>query len=145
MIRKAMATDGQAIKFLLDQLDYFLPVETIAHKIAQMVSDPDNQTFVYETAGRIEAFISIHFVPQLGLAGDFAIIGYFAVDEKSRNQSIGTELEQYATLLASKRNCDRIQVHCNLKREDAHRFYERQGYHETRKYYTKQLVHPLSA
>jgi len=140
-IRKATASDAQPVKYLLEQLGYHLPPESVKQKLAQMVGDPDNQVFVYETDELIQAFITLHFVPQLGLAGDLAVIGYFAVDEKERSQHIGRELEEYVTRLAAKRNCDRIQVHCNLKRQDAHRFYIRQGYHETRKYFTKQLFY----
>ncbi|HZE85293.1 MAG TPA: hypothetical protein VE035_13355 [Puia sp.] len=41
--------------------------------------------------------------------------------------------------MARSRKCDRIEVHCHLRRKDAHRFYEQQGYTDSPKYLIKSL------
>jgi len=79
------------------------------------------------------------FLPQLGLKGDIARIGYFAVHQAFRSNGIGREIEEYCESLAREKNCDRIEVHCHERRKDAHRFYYRQGYFESPKYLMKSL------
>lgn len=66
-------------------------------------------------------------------------ISYLVVDSTIRSKGIGKELEEFATASARKRGCDRIQVHCHSRRIDAHRFYERQGFKEAPKYFSKML------
>lgn len=138
-IRQARNEDAPVIKVLLEQLGYPMDEKLVTDKLAKLLACEDHKLLVYELDRTVVAFISVHFVPQMGLLGDFAIIGYFAVDESARSKGVGYEMEKYVTLLAKERNCDRIQLHCNIRRTDAHRFYERQGYEESRKYYSKRL------
>jgi N-acetylglutamate synthase-like GNAT family acetyltransferase len=138
-IRKAVLTDAEAIRELLKQLDYPTADGFIATKLPLMLDHPDHNLVVYEKQGKVIGMISIHFIPQIALAGDFANISYFAVDENSRGENVGAKLEAYCTQLAMERKCDRIFVHCHIRREDAHRFYDRQGYQESRKYLIKKL------
>lgn len=138
-IRLAKIDDTLAMVPLLEQLGYPVDAAVLKSKIDQLMTDPDHTLIVYEGNGQVMALMSIHFVPQLALEGDFAVIGYFAVDQKTRSKGIGKEMEEYCVKLAKDRGCDRIQVHCNIRRIEAHRFYERQGYHESRKYFSKGL------
>jgi len=87
----------------------------------------------------VVGFIAFDFIPQLTTRGDFARISCFAVDENVRGKGIGNMLEEHFTKLAIERKCDRIEVHCHLRRVGAHRFYERQGYTESPKYFIKML------
>lgn len=84
--------------------------------------------------------IKFDFLTQLVVKGDFARISCFAVDEDARSRGVGKLLEDELTRLAKARNCDRIEVHCHSRRVDAHRFYERQGYQESPKYFFKSLI-----
>lgn len=139
MIRKAMIPDAEAIRTLLNQLEYPTEDGFIHDKLAEMLAHPDQELLVYEHGKIVAGFVSLHFVPQIALNGAFAIISYLAVDEKYRDKGIGAELEAYCTKLAKLHKCDRIQLHCHIRREDAHRFYERRGFQESRKYLTKNL------
>lgn len=87
----------------------------------------------------ILGFLSLYFIPQIALKGDFARISYFAVDGSARSQGIGRLLEAEATRLARERGCDRLEVHCGTQRPRAHEFYGRQGYIESPKYLIKRL------
>ncbi len=138
-IRKAEIQDGDAISKLLNQLDYSDTDAFIKKKLEKLLSHPDEELLVYEDGGEAIAFISIHFIPQVALEGDFARISYFAVDSSIRSKGIGRELEEYCTELAKERNCDRIEVHCHSRRIEAHRFYTRQGFTESPKYFMKKL------
>ncbi|WP_151734634.1 GNAT family N-acetyltransferase [Paenibacillus tengchongensis] len=68
-----------------------------------------------------------------------ACISYLIVDSTVRSKGTGQQIEEYASRAARRRNCGNIQVHCHLRRIDAHRFYNRQGYSESPKYFTKLL------
>lgn len=138
-IRKATVNDAESIRKLLEQLDYPTDNGFIENKLPLMIAHPDEELMVFEMDNAVLGFISIHFVPQIALDGDFAVISYFAVDEAARSKGVGKALEAYCHKLAVERNCDRIQVHCHSRRTDAHRFYEREGYQESPKYFIKKL------
>jgi len=136
-IRKATLADSTKIQDLLKQMDYPDTENFILKKLEILLSHSDAVLFVYEEANEVLAFISIHFIPQLALEGDFARISYFAVDETARG--IGKEMEAHCVALAQERNCDRIELHSHSRRTEAHRFYDRQGYTEVPKYLVKSL------
>jgi GNAT superfamily N-acetyltransferase len=138
-IRSARLSDSPAIEQLLDQLGYTGTEGFLPQKLARMLADPDERLLVYETTAGVVAFISVHFIPQIAVAGDFARISYFSVDDSVRGQGIGREMEEYVVMLAKERQCDRIEVHCHTRRSDAHRFYFRQGYEEVPKYLMKKM------
>lgn len=138
-IRKATLADSTKIQDLLKQMDYPDTENFILKKLEILLSHSDAVLFVYEEANEVLAFISIHFIPQLALEGDFARISYFAVDETARSKGIGKEMEAHCVALAQERNCDRIELHSHSRRTEAHRFYNRQGYTEVPKYLVKSL------
>lgn len=138
MIRRAHPADAEAIGALIAQLDYDPPSQ-LAEKIRRLAAHPDEVLLVYELDAGVVAFLSLHFIPQIAVAGDFARISYFAVKDSARSLGIGRELEVHITELARARNCDRIEVHCHSRRAEAHRFYDRQGYEESPKYFIKRL------
>jgi GNAT superfamily N-acetyltransferase len=138
MIRRAQPADTEAIRALIVQLDYN-PPSNLDEKIRRLSNQPDEVLLVYELNTEVIAFLSLHFIPQIALDGDFARLSYFAVKDTARSHGVGQELEAYITRLARERNCDRIEVHCQTRRTAAHRFYERQGYGEFPKYLIKRL------
>ncbi|WP_312099527.1 GNAT family N-acetyltransferase [Niallia sp.] len=138
-IRKAKVEDWEQISLLLNQLDYPDTRTFIKEKIDTLLRNPNEELLVFEEKQSVIALISIHFIAQLAVKGDFARISYLAVDKNIRSKGIGRKIEEYCTDLAIKRNCDRIEVHCHSRRIDAHRFYMRQGFTESPKYFIKML------
>lgn len=138
-IRKAKVEDYKQISLLLTQLDYPDTEPFIKAKVEILIMDPNEELLVFEEDKKIIALISVHFIPQLAVKGDFARISYFAVDKNIRSKGIGRKIEEYCNDLAIKRKCDRIEVHCHSRRTDAHRFYIRQGFTESPKYFVKML------
>jgi N-acetylglutamate synthase-like GNAT family acetyltransferase len=138
-IRKAQLSDITAIQALLRQLDYPDTEQFLLTKLEKMLMDPNEVMLVCELDSEVVAFISVHFIPQIALQGDFARISYFAVKDETRGKGIGAEMEKHITALAKEKNCDRIEVHCHTRRSDAHRFYLRQGFKEAPKYFIKPL------
>lgn len=139
-IRKAHPGDAGKITELLAQLDYPAAPEFVEKKINELGRHSDEELIVGESAGQVVAVLSLHFIPQLAVAGDFARISYFCVDELARNRGIGRRLEQYCEQVARARGCDRIEVHSHSRRLGAHRFYARLGYSESPKYLIKRLT-----
>lgn len=141
MIRLAQAADAESISRLLTQLEYPGTESFIASRLATLLADPAETFLVWaEPAGnQILAFLSLHFIPQIALKGDFARISYFAVDATTRSRGIGAQLEAEATRLARERGCALIEVHCHTRRTRAHEFYARQGFEESPKYLIKRL------
>jgi GNAT superfamily N-acetyltransferase len=136
-VRKATPRDINAIAVLLDQLGYPGSKEFLEGKLQRLINHSDEELIVYEENSEVVAVMSIHFIPQIALEGDFARISYFSVDGSVRSQGIGRLMEEHCTQLAQDRKCDRIEVHCNERRSEAHRFYFRQGYKEAPKYLVK--------
>lgn len=138
-IRTIKKEDVAQIADLCAQLGYPVTEDLIIKKIDELSGREDHEVVIYELDGVVVGFISLHFVPQLPLAGDFAIVSYFAVDENHRGKGIGKDLEEYAVQISKARGCDRIQLHSSARRTSAHRFYGRQGYEESPKYFSKSL------
>jgi N-acetylglutamate synthase-like GNAT family acetyltransferase len=138
-IRKAILSDRLEIVELLNELDYNNTESFIEEKLMVLINHRDEEFLVYEEHGKVIACISIHFIPQIALKGDFARISYFSVDKDERSKGIGREMEEYCVELARKRKCDRIEVHSHFRRAGAHKFYSRQGYVESPKYLIKSL------
>jgi GNAT superfamily N-acetyltransferase len=138
-LRKAKLSDSEKISDLLTQLGYSVKKEFIAEKLLEFRDDNDEKLVVAAANKIVVGFISIHFIPQIALPGQFARISYFCVDEAHRNKNIGNQLESYCEKIARKRGCDRIELHCHKRRTQAHRFYKAQGYEESPKYFVKML------
>jgi len=138
-IRKAESGDWQGISRLLTQLEYPGTVDFIQEKLKQMLNDPAEALLVWSEPPNILGFLSLHFIPQIALKGDFARISYFAVDNEARSNGIGRQLEERASRIARDRACTQMEVHCHTRRTRAHEFYARQGWTESPKYLIKRL------
>ncbi|MCM3315515.1 GNAT family N-acetyltransferase [Rummeliibacillus stabekisii] len=100
VIRKAVIEDWKQISSLLDQLEYSNTESFIKEKLEVFLRDPNEELLVFEESNQVIAFISMHFIPQLALKGDFARISYFAVDQHIRSKGLGRKIEEYCTNLA---------------------------------------------
>ncbi|SER49007.1 GNAT family N-acetyltransferase [Myroides profundi] len=138
-IRKMEINDADVVANLLEQMGYPNTLGFLPHRIAEMNNCEREALLVVEDEGQVIAFISVHFIPQIALEGDFARISYFAVDQNIRSKGVGRLVEEHVTALAKSRGCDRIELHSHSRRTDAHRFYFRQGYEDVPKYLVKYL------
>lgn len=143
-VRDATVDDAPAISALLTGLGYPGTEGFAPSKIAALRQHPDARLLVALDAAQVLGVVSLHFIPQLALPGDFCRISYLCVAEGARSRGVGALLEAQVEALARARGCDRIEVHCHSRRVDAHRFYARQGYEESPKYLMKLLARPDS-
>ena len=138
-VRPALPQDAPALSRLLAQLGYPDTGAFLERRIAQLLSHPDALLLVACAGADVVGFISLHVIAQLALAGDFYRVSYLCVEEGMRGLGVGALLEQCAQQHARKHGCDRIELHSNARRVDAHRFYARIGYEESPKYLVKRL------
>ncbi|MBN6531664.1 GNAT family N-acetyltransferase [Acinetobacter pittii] len=138
-IRSAKSEDTQAICDLLKQMGYPQPLALIQEKFEILHNDSNSQILIAEERGKIYGFLSLYFIPQIALQGDFAKICYLCVDENMRSKGVGHLLVQEAERLARQRGCDRMELHSGMQRPLAHQFYLREGYIEAPKYFRKAL------
>lgn len=139
LIREGMASDAPVLAQLLGDLDYPNTPEAIAERVVKMAANPDSRLLVAEAYGKAVGFISLHFIPQIALAGVFCRISYLCVSDLSRGGGIGQALLDEAERLAAERGCDRMEVHSHTRRVRAHHFYARAQYEESPKYLLKKL------
>lgn len=137
-IRTATPNDGPAISRLLHQLGYPDAEQSITARLTAMLQSPAEVLLVWDEPP-VLGFLSLHFMPMIGVGGDFAQISYLVVDEGLRSSGIGRQLEEAVTHLARERGANSIVVHCHSRRTRAHDFYARQGYQESPKYLIKRL------
>jgi len=92
-----------------------------------------NQIDSWLLSGGVWGLASLQIIPEPGLSTDTAILRYLVVSDRSRGQGVGKQLEERCSEIAKRRGCGRIQLHCSERRDQAHAFYERQGYAESPK------------
>ncbi len=136
-IRPGQVEDSPAIAALLTDLGYPVTATAIPQRLGPLLVHPDAALLVATEHDAVVGLISLHFIPQLALPGDCCRISYFCVAPEARGQGVGAALEAAAWELARSRGCDRLEVHCHSRRTLAHRFYHRQGYTESHKYFVK--------
>lgn len=138
-IRLANINDTHVIQKLIAQLGFDHSINFIETKVQKLLDSSNDMILVYQENEEVLGLISLHFSVQLAFNGDIMTIGYMVVDEQCRGQQIGKKLEEYATQIAKERKCSIIEVFSQAKRLDAHRFYQRQGYIVTEKFFSKNL------
>lgn len=103
-----------------------------AAAFAEIEDDPDNCVYVAEQHGSVLGTCQLTFIRQLSYGGCLvAQVESVYVDAAHRSQGIGERLIENAVRLARERRALRIQLTSNLKRQRAHRFYERLGFRAT--------------
>ena len=110
LIREGTVQDAPVLAQLLGDLDYPNRSEAIAERVAKMAVNPDSRLLVAETEGQAVGFISLHFIPQIALAGEFCRISYLCVSDHARGSGIGQKLLDEAERLAADRGGARMEV-----------------------------------
>jgi GNAT superfamily N-acetyltransferase len=97
-------------------------------------ADPQNHVFVAELDGAVVGTFQLTFIRQLSYGGCLvAQVESVHVDSKVRSHGVGKVMMEFARAEAERRGAFRLQLTSNVKRERAHRFYERLGYRATHK------------
>jgi ribosomal protein S18 acetylase RimI-like enzyme len=127
-IRMATATDAPVVAGLLGQLGYEVTVVAIAPVLANPPAG--NGFYVAVLTDQVVGFLVIarsFYLPEMR---DTLRVTTLCVDAAYRRQGFGAALLNQGEAIARQQTgtSGSLEVTCALRRESAHRFYERQGF-----------------
>ena len=129
-IRPAVLDDAPALEVLIRQLGYDETAADIAARLVAM-EDAGLTALVAELDGRVVGCLTVSIMPVLHRPKPVGRISMVVVEEGLRSRGIGAELVRAAEEWLKGQGCGMIEVTSNLKRTEAHRFYERLGFERT--------------
>lgn len=138
MIRKMTPCDINSVYPLICILEDtsfdYLQIQSIFSEILKT-----HDVFVYEEKNQILGYADLRIESQLHHGGKVAEIVELCVDPNVRNQQIGTQLFEYIKQFAQEKDCILLELDCNNKRLQTHKFYENCGMKHTHRKYTINL------
>lgn len=128
MIRVANEKDIDAIHRWIEELEEIeLPMD-IFQRTYQEELDSDRWTcLVYEEDGKIQGVLNMRMEEQLQHPYKVAEILEFIVSKELRGKGIGRKLFEEAIRIAKENDCGHIELCSNMRRKNAHAFYEHMG------------------
>ncbi len=127
-ILPASTADSPTLAALSAQLGYPLPVEEMAAAVERALADPEQTVFVARTdEGDVVGWVHGYVRPMLMVERHIEV-GALVVDENQRGQGIGHFLMAAVEAWAKAQGCTTVFLRSNMKRVDAHRFYDSIGY-----------------
>jgi GNAT superfamily N-acetyltransferase len=132
VIREAVPSDAAAVAALSAELGYPVPVGEMEKRLRYLMEVPDHAVLVAcmpeETIlGWVDVGMAFHIQ-----SGPFAEVGGMVVTETTRRAGVGKALLHAAEQWAAFGGAKRMLVRSNVVREDAHRFYLREGYEKAK-------------
>jgi GNAT superfamily N-acetyltransferase len=131
-LRAARPEDAEALAGLCGQLGYPSETAQVTARLRSIGSRPDHAMLVVVEGGRLTGWVHV-FVSRLLETEPRAEIGGLVVDEAMRGRGLGRALLRAAAAWAGSMGLRLLRVRSNVTRERAHRFYEREGFRETKK------------
>lgn len=130
-IREITPLDAPEAAFLSGELGYPVELDAIRHRIEYLMCQPDHVIFVASYPEGIAGWISVAITHHLCVESR-AEITALVVSSELRSRGIGRLLVERAEQWALSRGLKEMLVRSRDTREDAHRFYLREGYERTK-------------
>ena len=129
MIREARPRDAAAIAALIAELGYDVDQADVARRVSRLrkIGEPP---LVAEADGLVGC-VGWHVTEVLHRPQPLGRITLLVVTERVRRQGVGRLLVEAAEGRLAGRGCGFVEVTSNVKRAQAHRFYERLGFERT--------------
>jgi len=137
-IRPAEPSDCPALARLIGQLGYSVSETEAAERLAAMEAD-GCLVLAAELNGKVIGCLTTSVMRVLHRPAPVGRISMMVVDEDLRSRGIGAELVRAAEEALAARGCYMVEVTSNVRRAEAHRFYERLGYERTSVRLAKEL------
>ncbi|HEU5358095.1 MAG TPA: GNAT family N-acetyltransferase [Gemmatimonadales bacterium] len=139
-LRPATTDDAPAIAGLLTQLGYPTLVDAARARLADLLRrGPPDRVVVAEVDGKVVAVMTLHLTPELHRARPIGRVTALVVDESVRGSGVGAEMMEEAERILRADGAGLLELTSNMRRVDAHRFYERLGYQKTSFRFAKEL------
>ena len=139
-VRSATMADAATLVELLAQMDErdedpardaLLDVEGARQIMARMAAYPDFRAFLVFSDGIAVGTFSLLVFCSLTHEGcKQAVLDAVVISRRFRGQGIGSVMLEQACKIAGEAGCYKIALSSNLKRIDAHRFYETYGFRQ---------------
>lgn len=140
-IRNTELSDFETVIELLRQLwpDKDLNRNALLNVFSNCIRSPNNMYLCVEIDGNMIGFCSLVIKENLWTEGLIAHIDELIIDETHRRLGFGAELLKAAIDAAEKRGCKRIELDSAFYREDAHKFYSKEGFTKRAYLFSKEL------
>jgi GNAT superfamily N-acetyltransferase len=129
IIREMTANDATAVNTLSKQLGYPLSIGQTLQNINMVLQSKDHTAFVAEYENEIVGWIGAAQAIMIEVMPHCEING-LVIDENHRGMGIGKLLINNVKQWAKEKGNDKIGLHCNVKRTEAHLFYQHLGFTE---------------
>jgi GNAT superfamily N-acetyltransferase len=127
LIRRLSAEDAEAAAELSGELGYRCTTEDLRERIEELSCTADRVAFAAVLDDQIVGWIDAAMERHLQYAAS-AVIGGLVVRENTRGLGVGRRLCVEVEEWARSKSIPVVRVRSQIKREDAHRFYLRDGY-----------------
>jgi GNAT superfamily N-acetyltransferase len=136
VVREAIAEDAETIAALMAEMDDVPAAEAdasaIRHVIAEMSAYPDHRVYLaLDLAGTpVGTFSLMIFCSPSHQGARQGMLDGVVVTRAQRGQGVGRAMLRHALTMAASAGCYKLALSSNLKRVDAHRFYEDIGFQQ---------------
>ena len=130
-IRRLSGDDAEAAAELSSQLGYPSSADDLRERIEELSRTTDRVAFAAVVDGKMVGWIDVAMERHLQYAAS-AVIGGLVVREDMRGQGVGRRLCLEVEQWARSQSVPLVRVRSQIKREDAHRFYLRDGYRQVK-------------
>ena len=139
VIRPAAMADAAAISRLLPELGYAANPQDIERRLGRLGGIADHAVMVAQLGGHVAGLCHVQGVPLLASDG-YAEVQALAVAVSSRRMGIGASLLSAAVAWAGARGHARVRLRSGVHRQEAHVFYEAQGFARSKASYAFELL-----
>lgn len=140
LVRVAAIEDAAALATLMTQLGYPSDAFQLRMRLRRAAGNPDVRVLVAESEGRILGLIALMLFHAFVHDRPHGYITSLVVDESVRGGGAGSTLLAAGEAWFKEHGVDKATLTSHLRREAAHRFYERRGYEFNGRRYVKSLV-----
>lgn len=131
--------DAESIARLMGELGYPSTPGQVRARLHRVSGDDGYAAYVARVDGAVAGFLGL----QAGWAYEhdrpFARILTLVVDARVRRRGVGAALVEFAEVWARERGAYLLMLTTNVRREEAHRFYESAGFSRTGYRYARAL------
>lgn len=138
LVRAATPADADAIAIMIAELGYSVTTDEVVTRLGS-IDDAGQAVLVAEMDGEVVGCLSTSTMVVLHRPAPVGRISMMVVDERHRSRGIGAQMVSAAEELLASKGCQLVEVTSNLRRVDAHRFWERVGYERTSARFARQV------
>ncbi|CAH5568681.1 TPA: GNAT family N-acetyltransferase [Klebsiella oxytoca] len=136
--RTAKEADAPGLLVLFQQLGYPIDLDNLQSLLREQ--NPYRYALIAQVKGRLSGVIVVNLIDPMHEKGRWGLISALVIDESCRGMGVGRILLVEAERIAAASGCRQIELSSSERREQAHKFYQNNGYKEVRKRFLKSLI-----